>query len=285
MKPIPLIKGLIFIGLLSLLFVFRYWFYHFFQSLEVPEKFTPTLYHVLMTFFTLEGTRLIITSFYKPQGQARRDNLTTGISHLARIFYVLLTGVLFLSLFNISLKEAFTSLSLIAAAVVLMTKDYIANLINGMYLTFARVVNIGDTVKIEENKGKILDITLTNVHLLNDDDDIVYIPNNKVFSSEVINYTRRELKKSSIEFEMDMNYVPEVAWLEQEIKRSLGELEGLIQPGTITLKVQSIKQEFCLFKFQYILLDPLNKEHDKKVRRNVITFIISTTIKLRNKEV
>ena len=76
---------------------------------------------------------------------------------------------------------------MIAAALVLITKDYISNLINGMYLTFNRIINIGDQVQIGSLKGKILDITLTNVHLLNDDDDIIYIPNNNVFSTEIIN--------------------------------------------------------------------------------------------------
>jgi len=101
--------------------------------------------------------------------------------------------VLVLSMFNINVKEAITSLSLIAAALVLITKDYISNLINGMYLTFNKVINIGDQVQVGLQKGKIVDITLTNVHLLNDDDDIIYIPNNTVFSTDIINYTGREL--------------------------------------------------------------------------------------------
>lgn len=281
MKTVALIKSILFLALFALLVTGKSYFYNFVTVYNLPEKFVPTLYHILGVFLITEAIRLIFITFYKIQGGARRDNLTTGISHLSRVLYALLLGALFLSLFNISLKEAITSLSLIAAAIVLMTKDYISNLINGMYLTFARVVNIGDTVKIEEIKGKILDITLTNVHLLNEDDDIVYIPNNKVFSSEVINYTRRELKKSNIDFEIEVRYVPEVEWLEKEIIDSLKDVAELIQPGSMNLKVQSIRQEYSSFKFQYILNDPLNKEHDKKVKRKVITFIISTIIRLR----
>ena len=152
-----------------------------------------------------------------------------------------------------------------------------------MYLTFAKVVNIGDTVEIADSKGKILDITLTNVHLLNDDDDIIYIPNNKVFSNEIINYTRRQLKKSNVDFEIDISYVPTAESLENSILASLGELSNLIQPDSAILKVQSIKQEYTAFKFQYVLLDPLNKEHDKKVKRHVIRFIVQLITELREK--
>jgi small-conductance mechanosensitive channel len=281
MKTSSLIKSTILFGLCGWLLMVKGHFFGLMDSYHVPEKFTPTLYHILLVFLFTEATRLLIITFYKPQGGVRRDNLTAGIAHLSRILYGLLTGVLLLSLFNVSLKEAITSLSLIAAAIVLMTKDYISNLINGMYMTFARVINIGDSVKIDEIKGKILDITLTNVHVLNDDDDIVYIPNNKVFGSDIINYTRRELKRSNIEFEIEVHYVPEVDWLEKEIIESIGDLNEFIQPGSMTLKVQSIKQEFCSFKLQYILKDPLNKEHDKKVKRHVIAFVVSTIIRLR----
>jgi small-conductance mechanosensitive channel len=181
---------------------------------------------------------------------------------------------LVLALLNISVKEAITTLSLIAAAVVLMTKDYISNLINGMYLTFAKVIAIGDQVMIEGHKGKIMDITLTNVHLLNDDDDMIYLPNNLVFSREIINYTRRELKKSSIDFEADPFYIRDVATLESEIIGVLKPFHDEIIEDSYTLKTVSVKRDAISFKFQYILKDPFNKETDKKIRRFLIREIV-----------
>lgn len=243
--------------------------------LILPKILIPTLYRIAIAVCLTEMVRLLIIAFYRPSNpHLRRDNFTIGISHLAKVLYAIMGGVLILSLFDISVKEAITTLSLIAAAVVLMTKDYIGNLINGMYMTFARVINIGDQVQIEEHKGKIMDITLTNVHLLNDDDDIIYIPNNKVFTGEIINYTRRELKKSSIDFEIPIEKLRDADWFQNEIITSLGELNTLIQPGTQNLKIQGIKHEYTSFKFQYILKDPLNKEEDKRVKRQVIRWIV-----------
>lgn len=248
---------------------------------NLSEKLLHTVYRVSVAFCIVECIRLIIIFGYKPQGGAKRDNFTTGIGHLAKVFYGLLLVILILSLFSISVKEAATSLSLIAAAVVLMTKDYISNLINGMYLTFTKVINIGDNVELADNKGKILDITLTNVHLLNDDDDIIYIPNNKVFSNEIINYTRRQLKKSSVEFEINVSYAPKTEHLEKQLIDSLEEYSQVVQPFTQNLKVQSIKHEYISYKFQYVLNDPLNKEHDKKVKKHIVRYIVSTIAQLR----
>jgi small-conductance mechanosensitive channel len=275
MKPFTFIKGVLAILGVGLVLSFRNEFLWFFSHSHLPEKFGPVLYRVVLVVGGLEALRLIMIAFYKPSNGARKDNFTVGVAHIARIIYAVVVLVMGLSLFNIGFKEALTSLSLIAAALVIITKDYISNMINGMYLTFAHEINIGDSVKIGENRGKIMDITLTNVHILNEDDDIIYLPNNTVFTNEIINYTRRDLKKSNVDFELANGIAGRVEELEMRIIADLGELNNLIQPGTAYLKVNLIKYEYSCFKFQYILQEPLNKEHDKRVRRRVVLFILS----------
>lgn len=274
MKLFTFSKGVNAAVVLAVLVSLRKSFIALINQFDPPDKFGSTLYHVLVAFLAIEAARLMTIAFYRPQGGVKKDNFTAGLSQIARIVYALLLGVLVLSMFTISMKEAIATLSLLAAALVLITKDYISNLINGMYMTFARIVNIGDTVKIAGSRGKIIDITLSNVHLLNDDDDIVYIPNNNVFTSEIINYTRRELKKSSIDFELDVSHIDNLEKLEREIIFALKDLQELILDGSMVLKVNSIKHEYCSFKFQYILNDPLNKEDDKKVQRTIISYIM-----------
>jgi len=286
MKWFNIVLGILLIALSAALVSQHETFIQFAEQFNWPERFAPTLYKVVIAFLAVDGSRLLLIATYKVQNaKYSKDNFTIGISHIAKIIYGLLGAVLLLSLFNISVKEAITTLSFIAAALVLMTKDYISNLINGMYLTFAKVINIGDQVQIDKNKGKILDITLTNVHLLNEDDDIIYIPNNKVFSSEIINYTRRELKKSSLDFEMENTIVMEADELERRIKETMSEFGGYIQSGTINLKVQQIKFDHTVFKLQYVLNDPLKKEVDKKVKRAVISHFLKVTVEARSKAI
>ena len=94
--------------------------------LILPKILIPTLYRIAIAVCLTEFVRLLIIAFYRPSNpNLKRDNFTIGISHLAKVLYAVLGGVLILSLFDISVKEAITTLSLIAAAVVLMTKDYI----------------------------------------------------------------------------------------------------------------------------------------------------------------
>jgi len=172
-----------------------------------------------------------------------------------------------MSLLNISIKEALTTLSLLAAALVVMTKDYISNVINGMYITFTKLVNIGDQVAIGHSRGKILDITLTNVHLLSEDDDIIYIPNNKVFSEEIINYTRRELKKSYIDFQINPYSISDITELERILWNEVALFHDEIMDETFSVKTVLIKVDAVDCKVHYILKDPLNKEVDTQIKR------------------
>jgi len=262
------------IGLLVVIIVLNQWYTELTNVINLPPVFEHTFYRSILAYLSVEAIRQGILLTYRPDNGQKRDNFTIGISHISKVIYFLLAFVILLSLFNISVKEAITTLSLIAAAVVLMTKDYISNLINGMYLTFAKVVTIGDQVSIDGNKGKILDITLTNVHLLNDDDDIIYIPNNKVFSSEIINYTRRELKRTSIEFEIDPMIISDIAGLERRLIEIFAPHIHEIQAGTCQLKTVSVNKDVLQMKFQFILHEPLHKEVDKKIRRFFIRRLV-----------
>lgn len=271
-----IIKALLYLSALVAVVSLQPIYEKYTEELKLATIFKHTLYRSLIALLLVESAKqLILLTYRSSNPQRKKDNFIIGINHISKILYVFLIGALLLALLNISIKEAFTSLSLIAAAVVLMTKDYISNLINGMYLTFAGVINVGDQVSIDGAKGKILDITLTNVHLLNEDDDIIFVPNNKVFSSEIINYTRRNLKKTSIDFEVDPMIISDIWLLEKKLLAMMAPYTSDIQTGSFNLKTVSIKKDSIALKFQYVLVEPLNKEMDKKVKKHALRQIAS----------
>jgi small-conductance mechanosensitive channel len=236
--------------------------------IHIPELFEHTLFRVMVGFLIVEASKQVILLTYKPDNPKRKkDNFTIGINHISKIIYGVLMTAIVMSLLNISIKEALTTLSLLAAALVVMTKDYISNVINGMYITFTKLVNIGDQVAIGHSRGKILDITLTNVHLLSEDDDIIYIPNNKVFSEEIINYTRRELKKSYIDFQINPYSISDITELERILWNEVALFHDEIMDETFSVKTVLIKVDAVDCKVHYILKDPLNKEVDTQIKR------------------
>lgn len=201
------------------------------------------------------------------------DNFTIGIGLIYSILLAIGVIVGILSLFRINVRELFTSLSIIFAGLAILSKDYISNMINGMIITFSGQLSIGDNVSIGLHRGKITDITLSSLHIQNDDDDVIYIPNNVVLNSEVVNYTKREIKRTSIDFDIYMKYLKSVEQLEQQLVEALAPFHNLIKPDSYYLRVAEVKKDSVAMKFQYILQQP-NKDLERQIRRKTIRRLV-----------
>lgn len=209
----------------------------------------------------------------KIDSSIQQDNFILGLRHIYNLIVVIGLIITALALFKIDIRQFFISLAVFAAAIAITFKDYISNVINGMILTFSGDLSIGDYVKIGEYKGKIIDINLLNMHLLNDDDDLIYIPNNTVLNATILNYTKRETKKISIDFSVDLKHLDSVENLETEIIRSLSGYQKRIVPGSFRLKVEDIGKDYVSMKFQYILLE-MDKDLEREIRRNTIRKVV-----------
>lgn len=211
------------------------------------------------------------------------DNFTIGIRLIYTILLAIGLIVGILSLFQINVRELFTSLSIIFAGLAILSKDYISNMINGMLITFSGQLTIGDNVSIGQHRGKITDITLSSLHIQNDDDDVIYIPNNMVLAAEVVNYTKREIKRTSIDFEIYMKYLMSVEQLEQQLVEALSPFNDLIKPDSYYLRVAEVRKDSVALKFQYILKYP-NKDLERQIRRKTIRRLVEMrTGKIRGK--
>lgn len=201
------------------------------------------------------------------------DNITSGVNNI----YALVVGIVGIltgiTLMGVDVIGMFASLSIIAAAIAIISKDYISNIIGGMLIAFSNDVNVGDYVKVGENKGKVIDISITMFSLLTDDDDVVIMPNNMVYALDVINYTKRAIKKTSIEFEISLEAIQTVRQLENDLIATLEEYADIIEPNSYNLKAVAIKKDYVEFKFQYILAAP-DPEKERAIRKKVIRRVV-----------
>ena len=147
-------------------------------------------------------------------------------------------------------------------------------MINGMIIMFADELTIGDEIKIGEVKGKIVDITLINMHIVNDDEDLIYIPNSIVFTSQIMNYTKRSIRKVSFDFDMKNQYLGSVAELEQYIKKSLKEYHQFIREDSYSLKIIKINENFTSLKFQFVL-HKQSSVREKDIRRAALRQVLN----------
>ncbi len=127
------------------------------------------------------------------------DNFTVGIDRLSFFLNHFIYFLILIDLLFIDIQLLLTSLSIFAVAFVLIFKDYISNFLNGINLMFSKDFRIKDTVKVGDNKGNIIDFTFHNVHLKNENGDIIFIPNTTFLTKEIINFSKSSLKNINID--------------------------------------------------------------------------------------
>lgn len=245
--------------------------------LRYSQEFGFSLVNVLSALgFFLGGNiivslvRMIIVRFYlrKKSNDPMRSNFVLGVNRIAEI----LNGGVFLIatilLFGEKPGEFFTSITIVAAAIAIISKDYITNMINGLIIMFSDQFTLGDTIKVGEHEGKITDVTLLNMVLTNEDADLVMIPNNLLLTAQVINHSKQHIKK--LTFEFDMKIVPglDVNEIEHKVREVISEFDQYVKHESFYLKTLAIHKDDVRFKCQF-LLNTFKKDLERQIRRKV----------------
>jgi len=220
--------------------------------------------------------RLIIIYWYVKKHHLKpniKDNFILGINRIVSILNTAFGIIALMILVGKDPLEFLTSITIVAAALAVTFKDYITNMLNGLIIMFSDQLSLGDHIKVGDIEGKILDITLINVILQNEDNDMVIIPNSVVFSSVIINQSKQNIKKLSIEFEMSLQYGYSPEYLEKYLSKVVAGFSANIVSGGLTLKTLVIGKETVRFKVQ-VLLNNYDKLKEREIRKALNTAVI-----------
>lgn len=220
--------------------------------------------------------RLIIIYWYIRKHRLKpniKDNFILGINRIVSILNTVFVVIAFMIFMGKSPMEFLTSITIVAAAIAVTFKDYITNMINGLIIMFSDRLSLGDHIKVQDTEGKILDITLINVILQNEDNDMVMVPNSVIFSSVIINQSKQNIKKLSIEFELSLHLGYSPGNLEIYLNKSVEGFSDYITSGGLTIKTVAISKDVARFKVQ-VLLNNYDKLKEREIRRALNTAVI-----------
>ncbi|MCC5936763.1 MAG: mechanosensitive ion channel [Lunatimonas sp.] len=225
--------------------------------------------------------RIILIRFYlrKKRRTGLHGNFVLGINRIVSILNVIIVLLSIMVLFDIQPLEFLSSITIVAAAIALLSKDYITNMINGLIIMFSDQLTLGDHIKMGEFKGKIQDITLLNVIIANEDDDLVMIPNSLILSSNVINHSRQNVKKISLEFEMKLSERLNLDVLENALLGHFKPQDKHFSKNSFILKAMSIQKDAVKIKVQLQLVGG-DRAVEKKIKRMLNQKIIQLSSEL-----
>jgi small-conductance mechanosensitive channel len=149
------------------------------------------------------------------------DNITARFSNLRKLSYYIIVFIWSIALilpFLSFVPAAFLSVFVAVIGIILsvVARPFIENVISGVVISLSQPVRVGDTVRIDGHYSVVEDINMTHTILRVWDWKRYLIPNSKMLSKEIINYTMVDLFhwktiRFTVAFESDVELVKKLA--------------------------------------------------------------------------
>lgn len=154
---------------------------------------------------------------------------------ILRLFFVVLGVVLALDLLNLTalLSTILGAAGIVGLAIGFAVRDTVENFIASIMLSMRQPFRPKDLVEIEGDTGHVIRLTSRATILLSLDGNHIRIPNSKVFSARIVNYTRNDERRFTFTLGVEAN--ADIAEAQEIILGALKELPYLLQsPGPST---------------------------------------------------
>lgn len=252
----------------------------FFEDYYTRHPYLLQLAYGLNTFLTasviISIGRFIMVSFYNRRHASRRvrGNFVLGIGRLAAILNAVFVIIALMIAFGIDLREFITSMTIVAMAIAVIFREYITNMISGLIVMFSEQFSIGDHIRIGDHSGKIIDITFTNIVVLNEEEDMVLVPNNLVFTATVVNKSAQVSNKITVRFELPLENKMDIPALGAKLEPVLKAMPDLAPGGEVVIRIAEMGKDFVRYKIDLYAVDSSNRRQ-KRIESEVLNALLN----------
>lgn len=116
-------------------------------------------------------------------------------------------------------------LGLAGLAIALAFQDILENVIAGVFISIRRPFDAGDQIATNGFEGTVEDVNLRVVSLVTFDGVRVFVPNSSVWSTPIVNFTDRNLRRTT--FDLGVHYNSDLDAAQAAILDVLGGIEGV----------------------------------------------------------
>jgi len=214
--------------------------------------------------------RIITLRIYLQQREETKvqPNFVVGIDRIEFLLNLLAILISLMLAFGIRPLEFLTSITIVAAAIALLTKDYITNIVNGLIMMFSDQLEIGDKVQIGRHTGFIRDITLINLVLKNDAGEIILIPNTMALTTDVVNYSKNNTHQLIFDAELSFKKELHLTELERFLEVILEQYALVVQKEGAQLTLLDRKIDTVSIRYQFPIKSG-EKETELQVKKSI----------------
>jgi small conductance mechanosensitive channel len=149
--------------------------------------FLPTFFGALIIFIIFWVLGVVFGRFVRGVGKkAKFDDVVSRVmGDSVRVAIIVVGLITALGTIGVNVSALVTGVGLVSLALGLALQPIVGNAVSGMLILIYRPFKAGDTIKVLENEGKVIDITLRSVTLDGENRHIL-IPNVSVWSNVVV---------------------------------------------------------------------------------------------------
>jgi len=154
---------------------------------------------ILVLGFVL--SKYIIRIFRKGVQKTRIPDLTIQfLTHFLSILLYVIVILAFLKSLNFDVDSYIVGVSAVIGLVLgLGMQDTLTNLTAGVCVAAIRPIDMGETVTVSGQTGKVKSVGIMSTELLTPDNQLITIPNKLVWGSSIVNMTRMPTRRVSVD--------------------------------------------------------------------------------------
>lgn len=239
----------------------------------IPARYFDAVLLYCSSLLVLAIVKSLVLGVYARKNridpERTNDNFTLGVRRISSVVGALILLISLLGAFNVDVKSLFTALSIFAAGLAIVARDYVTSIINGMILMFTDTINIHDEVKIDDAEGKVVNINFINVELLGDNGDIIIVPNNSVMSHSIVNYTRCVTPTIYMETDIHTDSFSSVADIRKTITAKLTEENIEYDNEKLIVEVSNLQRDILTLNISASLHNR-TVESERRIKRIIL---------------
>lgn len=185
------------------------------QTLNVAHKL-HIIFIIFIITFVIARVLTGLLKTYSHREQSSKGSLSLFKSIINIIVYCLGLLVILQSI-GISITPILTALGVGGLAVALALQDTLSNLFAGIQITLTRTIKPGDFIHLSSGEeGTVVDITWRSTTLLTRADNMIVIPNSKLATTIITNYSLPQIDFSfsvsvGVGYESDLDKVENIS--------------------------------------------------------------------------
>lgn len=232
-------------------------------------KILNVITYTLIINVTANALRIFIVSNHRKKREISNedhDSFTVGVNAIVNTTTVISAILLMFVVFDIEIRSFLSSIALFAVALTIIFQDFIKSFLAGFFIMFSADYAVGDYIQVGSmQKGVIRNINFTSVQIRTETGDVLYIPNNLVYSTEITNFSKLKPKRISSEFRLLRSQVTSVDVFEQQLLAYVAQnFSGIFETEKCRIHVQESTKDEIVFVF-----DASTKKASLKLKEQV----------------